>query len=170
MDTHENMRMIAEVADEKNQRLQYFFKVALLIIIVLLLAFYFRTTTDVGFVFIFQSVLGILGIGFLIVSLFFPRTVIMNKDHDSIAVVWGLLNYWKITTQAETLTSFYGVRIRVLPRRGNPILRVELVGVKGSTLLLRNQIALNDARDLRDSIADWLEVSVMYDPAYPNYR
>jgi hypothetical protein len=118
------------------------------------------------------------GVGVLLLAFnsFLFKSAILNRADKTITINRKLFGLLRITQRIEPLSAFHGVRIRVIPNEYGVRLLVELVGLHGSTLTLKvfqslNDSSINDdARSLRDSIAEWLNMTVMFDPCYPGYN
>lgn len=117
-----------------------------------------------------------IGIGIMAIMFytFTLRSYILNKRDNTAIVKRRLFGLLTVTRRVEPLSTFYGVRIRTIPKQRVAQLLVELVGLQGSTLTLmvyeslsNPTSALEDALAQRNSIAEWANIKVMLDPSYP---
>jgi ABC-type transport system involved in multi-copper enzyme maturation permease subunit len=90
------------------------------------------------------------------------RCVTLNKTEQRVTVLKKFLGFWVWARDTDSLDRFYAVRTSL----GS----VHLVGLHGTTLLIKRFSELEDARQLRDALADWLGVKVLFDPSYPEIK
>ncbi len=97
-----------------------------------------------------------------------PKLIILNKASNSITIKRSLFDRWALTQLTLPLANYYGVQVRSADG-GSENLLVELVGKYGATLTLLNFDDIDEARDFRTTVAEWMKVKVLLDPTNPNY-
>lgn len=162
-ENRDNVLVISEISKGKYGYISYVVEV-ILSIAVLVLLIMLVIAMNIPLLIKVPSGVGVI---LLMLNAFLSRSAILDKENKTVTIKRNLFGFLTIKQRVEPLSVFHGVRIRLIPRIYRVQLLVELVGLYGSTLTLRDFQVLEDARELRDSISEWTNMKVMFDPSCP---
>lgn len=97
-----------------------------------------------------------------------PETVLICNVSKSITRQRKLFDTWLFSNQVTSIEDYYAVRLRAADD-GNAYLQIELVGKFGATLTLNTFSDIEEAREFRDVVTDFLKLRILRDPTNPDF-